>query len=131
VNFANGTGNSQADLFWDDTRTLATATAESLDLAGSLSKALGGTLTLVGLKAILVTAASANTTNLTVGGGATTVPLFTATNDSITVRPGGAFLWVAPNTGVVVTATTADLLEISNAAGASATYSIMVVGTSA
>ena len=61
------------------------------------------------------------------------VPLFLAAGDGLPVKPGGAFLWVAPDaTGVAVTASTGDLLTITNSgAGSAVTYYIVVLGASA
>lgn len=128
----DGTGSGAADKLFHDQRTLLTGANENLDLAGVLADAFGGTLTFAKIKAILVRAADANTTELTVkSDGAAGVPMFAALGDGIKVPPGGTFLWTAPQGGIVVTAATGDLLNVANAAGASAIYDIIVVGTSA
>jgi hypothetical protein len=60
------------------------------------------------------------------------VPLFLAASDGIDVQPGGVFLWVAPTTGVTVTAATGDILNIDNSSsGTSVTYDVVIIGTSA
>ena len=52
--YATGTGDSQFDLVWSDTRTLV-ATTETLDLAGSLTAAIGGaTITMVEIGIICI-----------------------------------------------------------------------------
>src|SRR4051812_29045516 len=51
---ATGTAVDCADVVWSDQRTLALSTAESLDLAGSLTNAFGTTLTFVKVKAIYI-----------------------------------------------------------------------------
>ena len=50
--------------------------------------------------------------------------------DKISVRPGGAFILIAPDaTGYAVTAATGDLLKIANSAGTtSVTYDIIIIG---
>jgi hypothetical protein len=131
VELLNGTGNAQADLAFVDTRTLATNTSEDLDLAGVLVNALGATLTMTEVCALLITSDSSNTTDLTVGGAtAEWQGPFGAAGDTIVIKPGGCFLVFAP-AGWAVGAGTTDDLKIANAAGASATYSIAVIGRSA
>lgn len=134
LTLANGTGANQADLVWSDRRTLAASATEDLDLAGTLAGPLGGTLTFARVKALLVTAASGNTNNVRVTRPAANgLPLFLAASDGLDVRPGGAFLWVAPDaTGVAVTAGTGDLLTVTNSAGTTGvTYDVVVLGASA
>jgi hypothetical protein len=56
-----------------------------------------------------------------------------AATHTVTVRPGGLFQLIAPDaTAYAVTATTADLLRITNSgAGTSVTYDIVLLGASA
>lgn len=131
----SGTGANQADMLFHDTRTLAASATENLDLAGVLVNGLGDTQTFARVKGLLVTAAAANTNNVHFSSAGTNgVPgLFMALGDGIVVRPGGTFLWVAPDaTGAVVTAATGDLLTALNSAGStSVTYSVVIIGASA
>lgn len=132
--FANGTGANQADKVYSDTRTIAASTTEDLDLAGgSLSDALGAALTFVKVRAILIIANEGNTNNLHVGGDANAVPIFGAAADFIVVKPGGLFLWTAPDAaGVTVTPGTGDILQVANSgAGSTVTYRVVILGTSA
>ncbi|WP_433368369.1 hypothetical protein ACQPZX_41430 [Actinoplanes sp. CA-142083] len=133
ITMPSGTTSGKADLCWSDTRTVAASSTDALDLAGTLAGVLGGTLTIVKLKAVLVRAAAANVNNVRVNRPASNgVPLFLAASDGIDVLPGGLFLWVAPGAGVTVTAATGDLLNIDNSgAGTSVTYDVVLVGTSA
>jgi hypothetical protein len=128
-----GTASGQADQIWTDTRTVTASGTDALDLAGSLTGPLGGTLTFVKLKALLVRAAAGNTNNVRLNRPASNgVPLFLAASDGIDILPGGLFLWVAPGAGVTVTAATGDLINIDNSgAGTSVTYDVVVIGTSA
>lgn len=130
----SGTGLAAADMQWSDTRTLAASGTEDLDLAGSLTGPLGTTLTFARIKLIYVTALAANTNDVQITRPAANgVPLFLAASDGLAVKPGGGFLWHAPNAaGVAVTAATGDLLTITNSAGTTGvTYSIVVIGASA
>ncbi len=130
----SGTGLGAADMLWSDTRTLAASATEDLDLAGSLTGPLGTTLTFARIKLVYVTALAANTNDVQVTRPASNgVPLFLAASDGLLVKPGGTFLWCAPNAaGIAVTAGTGDLLTFTNGAGStSVTYSIVVIGASA
>lgn len=134
LSLATGTGAGQADLLFSDTRTLAASGTESLDLAGSLTSAFGATLTFARIKAVIITAASGNTNDVQLTRPASNgVPLFLAAGDGLSIRPGGMFVWACTDaTGVVVTASTGDLLTLTNSAGStSVTYSIMIIGASA
>jgi hypothetical protein len=124
------------DVVFTDTRTLAASATEDLDLAGSLTGALGATLTFARIKAIFVSAAAANTNNVNVTRPASTgTPWLLAAGDGIALRPGAAFTWVsgtADATGVAVTAGTGDLVTFTNSAGTtSVTYTVVVLGCSA
>lgn len=138
VRLTSGTGAGQADKIWTDTRSLTTGASEDLDLAGVLTDPFGATITFARVKGLYVKAADANTTNLTVGANVASswATLFGPTGASggtVTLRPGGLFVavcGVADATGWVVTATTADLLHVVNAAGATASYDIVIVGAS-
>ncbi len=128
---ATGVGINQADQIWTDTRTVATGTADSIDLKGTLTDHLGVAFTPAKLKMIIVIPAAGNTTILTVGGDTNGVPIFSDKTDSIPLAAGGALLIGRRDLAAIpVTAGTGDILLITNAAGASATYDIILVGTS-
>lgn len=135
IELANGTGANSGDLMFHDQRTLSASGTEDLDLAGGLTNPLtGAAMTFVELRAVLITAASANTNNVVVSRPASNgVPIFSAAGDAIPVQPGGVFLWSCPADGkVAVTAGTGDLLTITNSAGStSVTYDVTIIGTSA
>ena len=132
VNLTSGTGNNQGDMLWHDQRTLAASGTEDLDLAGALSNAFGATQTFVELVAVGIFAASGNTNDVQLTRPASNgAPLFLAAGDGIAVKPGGAFYWVAPNTGITVTAGTGDLLTVTNSAGSTGvTYDVVIIGRS-
>ena len=133
--WASGTGASQADTIWTDTRTLTASSTEDLDLAGTLTNALGTTVTFAEVAAIYIFAADANTNNVQVGGAASNQFINWVANNSdiVNIRPGGMMLLVAPDsTAYAVTAGTGDLLKIANSAGStSVTYDIVIIGRSA
>jgi hypothetical protein len=128
---ADGTGAGQANTMWSDTRALATNTAESLDLNGSLTNAFGATLSLTIAKLYIIYSDPANTTVLTVGNVTNgIVAPFGAATHSWSLRPGGLIIAGAGSdaTGFAVTASTGDLLKVSNAAGATANYDVAIIG---
>lgn len=133
----SGTGVGQADLLFHDTRTLSASATENLDLAGSLTDAFGATLAFVKVKALVFVAASTNTNNVIVGGDVTNTffPMFGAETDSLILRPGMTFALicgVGDSAGLAVTASTADLLKVTNSAGTTGvSYDVYVFGTSA
>lgn len=134
ITLINGTGAGQADLVFTDTRTLTASATENLDLAGSLTDAYGVTITFARIKAVIIVAATGNTNDVQVTRPASNgVPLFLAAGDGLSVRPGGAFAWAcADATGVVVTASTGDILTVTNSAGStSVTYTVIIIGASA
>lgn len=131
IDLANGTGANQANAMWSDRRTLTTGANEDLDMAGVLVSELGATLTFTRVKAVFIRSLPANTTTLTVSRPASNgLAIFAAAGDAITIKPGGIFAYVDPSAaGIAVVAGTGDLLNIANAAGASATYEIVIIGT--
>lgn len=121
---------NKADLLFSDTRTLAASTNEDLDLAGSLSSALGGTITNAEIVAIFISAASGNANNVNVTRPASNgfAGPFLAAGDGVAIKPG-EWLPLVSQSGWAVTAATGDLLNVANsAAGSSVTYSIVIVG---
>lgn len=134
IRLATGTGANQADKIFHDRRTLGASATEDLDLVGSLADALGVTITMARLKALIVKAASTNTNNVNVTRPAANgVPLFLAAGDGVPVLPGGFLAWVAPNAAAIaVTAATGDLLTFTNSAGSTGvTFDVVIIGASA
>lgn len=136
LELANGTGAGQADLAFTDTRTLAASGTEDLDLAGALTDPFGISQVFARVKLLVVTAAAGNTNNVVVSRPASNgFTLFSAASDAMPIRPGGFFLLAAGEAdavGHVVTASTGDLLTITNSSsGTAVTYSIAIVGCSA
>jgi hypothetical protein len=130
----SGTTNGKADVLFADQRTLAASASENIDLAGALADPLGVAAVFAEVTAILVRAAAGNANNVLVSQAATNgfAGPFTGADEPVSVQPGGAALFVAPNAGWPVTAGTGDLLTIANsAAGSSVTYDLVIVGRSA
>lgn len=136
--FANGSSTNQANKVFHDTATLAGSGATSYDLDGTLTGALG-TVTFSRIYAIVVWretayAASTQDENLTIGGDFYLSKILTGWVDDAVVdkvTPNGMWMRIAPDaTGIAVTATTGDVLTITNASSAdSVTYNVLVVGS--
>lgn len=125
-----GTGLGQADVIFSDTRS--TAATDSLDMiGGSLLDNLGNTWAPARIKGIIVVAAAANTGNVLFRRPAANgVPIFTAAADEIPIHPGGmVMIWAPSAAGYVVTAGTADLIDLAASAG-TVTYDIYIIGAS-
>lgn len=131
--FTDGVLADQAKQVFTDTRTLTASATENLDLAGVLLNVFGTALTFTKIKAIIVKADAANTNDVVLGNHATAAffPMFGAATHTVKVKPGGMVAFVAPDlAGLAVTATTADMLMVTNSAGGtSVTYTIIIIGT--
>ncbi len=134
----DGTTANKADLLYVGNRTVASATNDDIDLAGSLSDFFGATITFAEIVAVLVinqaADGTANTTDLTIGNVTNGFEGFLSSSGTVgPIGPGGVFFISTPDAGGLgtVTASTADLLRVANSSGASATYQICVLGRSA
>jgi hypothetical protein len=130
--FGSGTGTGRVDIEFVDDRTLTTGASENLDLSGVLIDAFGQTIAAANIKGIEISANAANTTNVTFGGAASNAFLgpFGDATDVLILKPGARAVIFDP-AGWAVTAGTADILKVTNASGASATYRIKLLGASA
>lgn len=120
----------KGDVLWADTRTLAASGTENLDLAGILAGLIGGTVAAAEITAIYVEAAAANTNDVLIGGAASNPfngPL-SGTTPKLAVGPSDCAL-VTNRKGWTVTASTGDILLVSNsAAGTPVTYTLILIG---
>ena len=131
IDLANGVAASQADQVYTTTQSIAGAGNLTLDVKGALVDAFGAAFTPAKLKVVYIYSSPTNTTTLTLFGDAAHVPILNTVATTTTLLPGGLFLMVEPPlAGIAVTATTADLVKITNAAGAAATVDVVLIGTS-
>lgn len=134
VSLSNGTGAGQGDLMFADRRTVTDGATENLDLNGVLNDAFGNQIDALRVKAVVIKAADANTTDLTFGGGANAWATLFGATAAVTVRPGAtvsAFAGSADAVAWTVTAGTGDNIQVVNAAGADADYDIVIIAASA
>jgi hypothetical protein len=130
---AAGTGANQISQQWHSAaRVLTASSSETLDVqAGTLKNAFGTVLAFTKIKVVYVKAAAVNTNDVLVGGqGANSwIGAFNTTTSVLKVKPGGVFLWIAPdvNGGAVAAG---DLLKVANSSsGTSVTYDVYFGGT--
>lgn len=129
---ANGVGANQGNVLYAATRSVLTAATDSIDFAGGgLTDAFGAAIAPARVRFVYIRSASGNTTNLTLLGDANGIPILNTAATTTTLKPGGMFLVSSPDaTGFLVTAATGDIIKVVNAAGATATYDIIVIGAS-
>lgn len=130
MEFSAGTAAvGQANILFQDTRTLIASANEDLDLAGVLTDALGATIAGAEIVAIGIKAASGNTNNVNVSRPAANgVPLFLAASDGFALGPGDFFVRTM-RAGVAIVAATGDLINIANSgAGTPVSYDIIIFG---
>lgn len=132
LDLLNGAGLNSANVVWSDRRTVAASTTDTLDIAtgGGLVDALGAAVAMARMKGIIVR--NRGTQNITVGRPAANgVPWMSAAGDNVIVAAGGVHIDFWPTAaGIVVTAATADLIEVVNGAGSSVDYDIIIFGAS-
>lgn len=130
TSFANGSGLNQANKIFTDTRAVLTAATDALDLnGGGLTDAFGVALVFSALKGLIIRSAAANTTVLTILGNAAAVPILGTVATTMALKPGGVFVWLDTSAaGTTVTAGTGDIIQVVNAAGATANFDIVLLG---
>ncbi len=136
IRLSSGIGYDQADLCFEATRTLAASANEDLNLYNGFTDGLGNTVTLAKVKTILIVNHSTSQVLAVEAGSADPFSSFvTGTSNSLNIpkaasdaNPGVNF-WHNPQ-GVAI-ASGSSKINVANPSGASATYSIYVIGTSA
>ena len=134
-NIANGTAVSTADLIWHDTRTLAAAANDDLDLNALTQSIFGTTVTKAILKVKAIVIAVTTTTSgyyLKVGasGGNEWIAAFGATGDLVKVGANSVLVLSNLVDGWAVVNGATDLLRINNPSAGPVTYNIAILGTS-
>ncbi|MCE9604569.1 MAG: hypothetical protein K8U03_06645 [Planctomycetia bacterium] len=132
---ANGVGSGQADRIWHDERTLAAGAADDLVLSALASSVFGNSVqvALAKVKALLIVCKTTDAgAELTVGNAASHTwlgPFNTATARA-TLAADSSLLLINKQAGWSVGVGTTDVLRILNSGSGSATYRIVIVGTS-
>lgn len=134
LNFGNGTTANNIDLVYVAERTVASGANDDIDVSGSLTSALGTSFVaaeIVGIILVNKPEVGSNTTALTIGGSTAGIPGYTTAVE--TISPGGLYAVVSPDAAGIstVTATTGDIIRVTNASGAENTYQIAILARSA
>jgi hypothetical protein len=135
----DGTGVNQADIPYFNERTVADGASDDIDLAGVLADVYGATIASAELVIFYLInqpkSGGVNTTALTIGGGSNPFLGFLGGTAPTLgpIQPGaGVVLFAGAAAGLgSVTADTADILRITNAAGAANSYQIAFAARSA
>lgn len=138
MNLTPGNLDGQINHAYVDQQTLASGASFDYDFSGTLAFPVVGVFTPTTLVMLMVINApidlnaAPNTTNLTIGGGTNPITTFLGgTAPTIgPIRPGGMFTLSCGGVGGIgaITPGTADILRITNSAGASATYQLIALG---
>ena len=135
---ADGTGADQCDKIWHDSIALATGLSTTLDLSGGLTTTIFGTavaFTFVKVKAVLIVNTSTTAGDELVWNGTIANswlgPFNGSATSKIEIGPDSALFVSSKKDGWAVTAGTGDIITITNAAGGTITYKIVIAGTSA
>lgn len=128
-NFSQGAGDSQANIFYHDTRTIASA-GETHDLAAgaTIKDAFGNNMSLTKLKGLVIVNLAA-AANLLIGGAAATqVGLFSTGTDVLELPAGeGLFVWTAPLAAGLDVSVNKNL-KIAHDGGGNEDYEIYLIG---
>lgn len=126
----SGATTNQMNQLWVADVTLASNAVRTINLAGGITNSFGTVLTMAEVRMLAISAASANTGTITVGGAAANTFATWAgdSSDKIVVRPGGFLLIVAPDATAYAVGANGNLM-ISNNAAASASFDIYIGGS--
>jgi hypothetical protein len=124
-----GTGQNQLNKAYIDNRAYASATAIDHDLVTFTDKyGVANTLTTMKLLALQ----PKNTTSgeqWQLGGDAANIICFGAVGDYLKVGPAGLILVVDPIDGIAVTATTADIMQVTPPTATNPVATLIVAGS--
>lgn len=130
INFTNGTGSGQADLFFAvNVPALGTSATSSYDLdAGTMTDPNGVAITFANIIGILIVHKSTSSASSIILGGDFVTTHNIGTN---LITPGNQML-ITNDAEYAVTATTADVLTVTNSDGSNtANYDLYLIGKSA
>lgn len=139
ASLTTGVGANAGNQVFHDTRTLASAATENIDMydyAGALD-GLGVALTMARVKVLIIHNKSTTASDvLTVGGegsaAAWNSPFNASDTAKMTIRGGAHFILTAPDaTGYAVVDVSNHLFKIVNDGAGSVTYDIVVIGANA
>lgn len=130
ISYGNGTGPNQIDSQYFVSTTVTTGTPKTFDLnAGGLTQQDGTSFSVLHIKEITVINDS-TTDTLTLGGGSNAFNTWiNGSGATVPIPPGCPFTISAPVAGFAVTASTADILQITSS-GTGTPFRMALKGTS-
>lgn len=128
----SGTTTRKANEVYQATRTISGSSNEDLDLT-ALTNAFGDALGLAEVRMIIIEAAAANGAELQVKPSASNgwTALQSGTTDHVKVEAGCTIALLAPVDGAYAVSGTNKSINVANADGSNASYTITVLGTDA
>ncbi len=117
---------SSATTYFTSSTTI-TGAGNEYDLSGSLTDDLGDTVIFKEVHCVHFrnTSTLDSGSNMTLGSATTHIPIFKTNTDSMTIKPQASFT-ILDDTGIAVTATTADTINIWGTTGDA--YELVVIG---
>lgn len=125
--FTSGDSTNQMNQLWVSRTTLTNSQSATYNLVGSVTNSFGTVLTMAEVRMLLVSSDDANLDAVTIGGAAANAFSTWAgdPSDTITLRPGGLVLLVAPDAAGYAVSTNGNL-KVTNAGTNPATIDIYV-----
>jgi hypothetical protein len=123
----SGTASNQMNTIICETATLAGGASRTVSLAGGFNDSFGDATTFAAVRFLCLQAASANYSDIMLGGAAANAwtNICTEANDFIKVRPGGSVMLLAPAAGYGVNG---GGVCVTNVGVSNATYTIYIGG---
>lgn len=128
--YPSGTADNQADKVHQSSRSLATGANETVDLT-TITDPAGAALSLAEVVILVIESSSSNTTALTIEGGASNPWTALLASGALTLKPGGKLVLVAPKDGSYAVSGSSKTLKFTNGSGATAAFTLTVIGRSA
>lgn len=128
--FTSGHAVNQMNQLWVSRTTLTNAQAVTYNLAGGITNSFGTALTMAEVRMLLVSSDSDNVDAVTIGDAAANEfdSWLGGTNHTVTLRPGGLVLLVAPDATGYAVGTNGNL-KVTNTGTNSVTIDIYVGGS--
>lgn len=128
----DGTTVSKSDRFWCDIgRQVTTGANDDLDLTALTAGPGGATVNFAEVRAVFLRNRSTNTTVLTIKGSGATNPFVSWGIALLDVVVGATFRYVSPVDASLAVSGSNKVIRLTNAAGATNTFDILIIGVSA
>lgn len=134
---ATGTGDSQADRHWHDTRVVSGGLNDDIDLVGALTDGLGQTFSPNRIKSMTIKASASNSNPLLINNSVANAffgPFQTLSTSGFAINPGGVFHFTDAASKAWPVSSGSDIFRVRNpnspVSGANLSYDIMVTACS-